>query len=201
MGAVASEARCYTRGQIRPLVTPAVIEEAALLAKARALEARALGQIHDQYYPELYRFALYRTGDRATAEDIAAEALARLLNALHGGRAPQTTLRGWLFGVAAHLVADHFRRRPAEVLADTLPASSAPEAEAEDHLRRGEVHQALGRLSTEQQNVLALRFGQGASLEETARALGKSVNAVKQLQWRAVAALRKALAVEAVGHD
>lgn len=178
-----------------------VNDETTLLAKARALEARALGQIHDQYYPELYRFALYRTGDPATAEDIAAEVFVRLLEALHAGRAPQTTLRGWLFGVAAHLVADHFRRRPVDPLPDNLPDGTSLAAEAEDRLRRRAVHSALGRLSPEQQNVLALRFGQGASLEETASALGKSVNAVKQLQWRAVEALRRTLAVEAAGHD
>ena len=179
----------------------AVNDEAALLARARALDTRALGQIHDQFYPELYRFALYRTGEPVAAEDIAAEVFVRLLDALHAGRAPQTTLRGWLFGVAAHLVADHFRRRPTSPLPDTLPAGSSTAAEAEDQLRRAEVHAALQQLSAEQQNVLALRFGQGASLEETAGTLGKTVNAVKQLQWRAVAALRKALSVEAVGHD
>jgi RNA polymerase sigma-70 factor (ECF subfamily) len=178
-----------------------VNEEPALLAQARALDARALGHIHDQYYPELYRFALYRTGDPATAEDIAAEVFVRLLDALHAQRAPQTTLRGWLFGVAAHLVADHFRRRPTSPLPDTLPAGGSLAAEIEDRLRRSEVHAALHRLSAEQQNVLALRFGQGASLQETAGALGKTVNAVKQLQWRAVEALRKALAVEALGND
>lgn len=176
-------------------------DEAALLAKARTLDARALGQIHDRYYPELYRFALYRTGDPATAEDIAAEVFVRLLDALHAQRAPQTTLRGWLFGVAAHQVADHFRRRPTSPLPDTLPAGGSVSAEVEDRLRRGGVQTALQQLSAEQQNVLALRFGQGASLDETASALGKTANAVKQLQWRAVAALRKALAVEAVDHD
>lgn len=178
-----------------------VNDEAALLAQARALDARALGQIHDQYYPALYRYALYRTGDPSAAEDIAAEVFVRLLDALHARRAPATTLRGWLFGVAAHLVADHFRRAPAEPLSDALAASASPAAEAEDRLQRQAVHAALQRLSPEQQNVLALRFGQGASLAETAGALGKNVNAVKQLQWRAVEALRKALAVEAVGHD
>jgi RNA polymerase sigma-70 factor (ECF subfamily) len=197
----APAARCYTQTQSRLLVNHAVNDEAALLAGALALDARVLGQVHDRYYPELYRFALYRTGDPATAEDIAAEVFVRLLDAAHAGRAPRTTLRGWLFGVAAHLVADHFRRRPAMPLADTLPAAGSLAAEAEDHLQRGAVQTALGRLSPEQQNVLALRFGQGASLEETAGVLGKTVNAVKQLQWRAVEALRKALAVEATGHE
>ena len=194
-------AGCYTRKATRSLVLVNVNDEAALLARARTLDARALGQIHDEYYPALYRFALYRTGDPATAEDIAAEVFVRLLEALRSNRAPQTTLRGWLFGVAAHLVADHFRRRPADPLPDTLPAAHSPAAEAEDRLQRQAVHGALQRLSPEQQNVLALRFGQGASLEETAGALGKTVNAVKQLQWRAVEALRRALKVEAVSDD
>jgi RNA polymerase sigma-70 factor (ECF subfamily) len=190
---------------IRSLVPAAVNDETDLLARARALDGRALSQIHDQYYPALYRFALYRTGDTAAAEDIAAEVFVRLLDALHARRAPQSTLRGWLFGVAGHLVADHFRRRPAgplpDTLPDTLPAGGSPAVEAEDRLQRQAVVSALQRLSPEQQNVLALRFGEGASLEETAGALGKNVNAVKQLQFRAVAALRKALAVETLGHD
>jgi RNA polymerase sigma-70 factor, ECF subfamily len=176
-------------------------DEAALLTRARTLDARALGQIHDQYYPALYRFALYRTGDPAAAEDIAAEVFVRLLDALHARRAPQSTLRGWLFGVAAHLVADHFRHGPTESLADSLPGAASPAAEVEALQQRSAVQAALQQLSPEQQNVLALRFGQGASLAETAGTLGKTVNAVKQLQWRAVDALRKALAVESVGHD
>src|SRR5262245_43113214 len=83
--------------------------EAALLARARELDPRALGQIHDELYPEIYRYALYRIGDPEAAADVAAEVFVRLLNALHAGRAPQTALRGWLFGVAAHQVADFWR--------------------------------------------------------------------------------------------
>ena len=82
----APAARCYTQTQSRLLVNHAVNDEAALLAGALALDARVLGQVHDRYYPELYRFALYRTGDPATAEDIAAEVFVRLLDAAHAGR-------------------------------------------------------------------------------------------------------------------
>jgi RNA polymerase sigma-70 factor (ECF subfamily) len=173
-----------------------VIDEASLLTRARELDSRALAQIHDQYYPELYRFARYRTGDDTTAEDIVGEVFVRLLDALHAGRAPQTTLRGWLFGVASHLVADHFRGKPRESLplSDELAAGHSPAAEAEDRLRQSEVRTALQRLTPEQQNVLALRFGDGFSVEQTAETLGKSVTAVKALQFRAVEALRRALA-------
>lgn len=170
--------------------------EAELLALARQLDARALGQIHDHYYPELYRFALYRTDDVEAAQDIVSEAFVRLLNALHTGRAPQSTLRGWLFGVTTHLVADHFRRKPAAPLAEEWVSDGSTSAEAEAHVQKQVVRRAMQRLTLEQQDVLGLRFGDGFSVEQTAEALGKSVTAVKALQFRAMEALRRALAKE-----
>ena len=53
------------------------------------------------------------------------------------------------------------------------------------------VRQAYAQLTSEQQNVLALRFGDGYSLEETATVMQKKVNAVKALQFRALAALQR----------
>ena len=53
---------------------------------------------------------------------------------------------------------------------------------------RGLVH-----LTREQQEVISLRFYSDCSLEETAQAMGKSVGAIKVLQHRALAALRKQL--------
>jgi RNA polymerase sigma-70 factor (ECF subfamily) len=177
-----------------------VLTEAALLERARELDSRALGQIHDQYYPEIYRYALYRTGDAHVAEDIAGEVFLRLLDAVHKGRAPQTTLRGWLFGVAANLVADHFRRAPRESapLDDSLAAPEALTAQAEGNLQKRAVRAALRRLTPEQQEVLTLRFGDGFSVEETATTLGKTATAVKALQFRALEALRRWVEV---GHD
>lgn len=179
--------------QIATFVIQPVTDDTALLNRVKALDPRALGQIHDQHYPEIYRFALYRTDDPETAEDIAAEVFVRLLDALHAGRAPQTTLRGWLFGVAAHLVADHFRRVPTAPLDEEFIASHSPSDEAEELVQRQQVQRALRTLTAEQQNVLSLRFGDGFSVEKTAEAMGKSVTAVKALQFRAVEALRRAL--------
>jgi RNA polymerase sigma-70 factor (ECF subfamily) len=51
----------------------------------------------------------------------------------------------------------------------------------------------MRRLTPDQQNVLTLRFGNGFSLEQTAKIMGKSVNAVKVLQFRATASLRRVL--------
>jgi RNA polymerase sigma-70 factor (ECF subfamily) len=55
------------------------------------------------------------------------------------------------------------------------------------------MNEAYARLTAEQQHVLALRFGQGYSLEETATFMDRNVNAVKALQFRALAALQRGL--------
>ena len=170
-------------------------DNALLLQQARAGDARALAEIHDRYYPKLYRYALYRLGDDAAAQDVAGEVFVRLLDTLRAGRPPQSTLSGWLFGVAAHLVADHFRRAPRESLQilEWFTSGASAAQEAEERLQHQQLRAAMRQLTPEQQQVLALRFGDGFSLEQTAEIVGKSVNAVKALQFRATAALRRTL--------
>jgi RNA polymerase sigma-70 factor (ECF subfamily) len=150
------------------LITPQTTE-AQLLEKAQELDRAALGEIHDRYYPEIFRFAFLRTGDQVMAEDIASEVFLRLLTALHNGRAPHTTLRGWLFGVASHLVTDNFRKRQPVALDETFADSHSTHGEAEDNILYSSVREAIKKLTSEQQEVLGLRFGGGSSVEETAK--------------------------------
>lgn len=169
------------------------------LTGLRALDPVAIAELHDRYYPEVYRYARYRLGDDEVAQDLASDVFVRLLEAVHAGRGPNQSLRGWLLGTAAHLVMDHFRRFYAgreTDLGENLPAGDPePGLIFEDGERRTAVLSALARLTPEQQHVLALRFGSGYSLEETASAMGKKANAIKALQFRALASLRRVLAV------
>jgi RNA polymerase sigma-70 factor (ECF subfamily) len=171
-------------------------EHDELLAAARRFDTRALAEIHDRYYGDVYRYLLYRTRDECVAEDLASEVFVRLLDALRRGTGPDV-LGAWLFGVAGHLAVDHFRRlarRPQAELHDGVPdASSDVEGAAGAGIAQEHVRAALQTLTDEQQQVLALRFGEGRSLAETAGLMQKSVTAVKQLQFRAVAALRRKL--------
>jgi RNA polymerase sigma-70 factor, ECF subfamily len=175
------------------LMLPSQTMEADLLARALALDNDALGEIHDRYFPQIYRYAYLRVEDEQTAKDIASEAFVRLLDALHGGRPPHTTLRGWLFGVASHLVMDQYHHRNSEPLSDYLSDGHSVQAEAEERLRQADVVAAMTKLTAEQREVLALRFTSGFSIEETAQMMQRSVTAVKGLQFRAVDALRQLL--------
>jgi RNA polymerase sigma-70 factor (ECF subfamily) len=165
------------------------------LKNLRELDAQSIGAIYDQYFSEVYRYVLYRIGDPTLAEDISSDVFIRLLEAVQDGHPPQTNLKGWLIGTASHVVTDHMRkkyRHPEDEIPDSLPdLTPGPASEVDQREQNRIVTDAYSQLTAEQQHVLALRFGQGYSLEETATFMNKNINAVKALQFRALAALQR----------
>jgi RNA polymerase sigma-70 factor (ECF subfamily) len=172
-----------------------VYDEQSALNGLRDLDAQSIGAIYDQYFPEVYRYVRYRIDDDTVAEDIASDVFVRLLESSQKRQGPQTSLKGWLVATASHAVNDHLRRRyrrPTEALSDSMPdAGASVHAEVDLREQNRAVGAAYARLTDEQQHVLALRFGQGYSLEETAHVMKRKVNAVKALQFRALASLQR----------
>ena len=166
--------------------------------QAGIIDPQALGELHDQLYPAIFRYVSYRLQDQQLCEDITSEVFVRLLDACHRRDRRIKDVRAWVFGTASNLINDHFRqkyRRSFEDLDDhqDLPAEHSTEGSVERELTMGEISWAIRKLTPDQQNVIALRFSQDLSLEETAAIVGKSVNAVKVLQFRALAAMRRIL--------
>ena len=74
-------------------------------------DPQALGQLHDEHYPAVYRYLAYRLGDPALSEDLAAETFLRLLAALRKPLIRIDNPRAWLLGTAHHLAMDALRRK------------------------------------------------------------------------------------------
>lgn len=95
------------------------------------------------------------------------------------------------------MLADYYRKyggRQEVSLDDSLPGIALALTDSFDlRLTLPELRSALRELTEEQQQVLALRFGQGLSVAETAKVMGKGEGAVKQLQARGLQALNKRL--------
>ncbi len=175
--------------------TMSITDDKRVFDGLKKLDQQIIGAVYDQYHQEIYRYVLYRIGDQTVAEDIASDVFVRLLEASQSGRAPDSNLKGWLIGTASHVVSDHLRRkyrRPEETITDSLAdREPGPASEVDAREQNLMVQAAYAQLTEEQQHVLALRFGQGYSLEETASFLNKKVNAIKALQFRALAALQR----------
>jgi len=167
------------------------------LESLQRLDPQGIGAVYDRYFPEVYRFVRFRLSDEHVAEDIASDVFVRLLEAVQAGRGPQTNLKAWLLATASHAVTDHLRkgyRRPESELPETIPDGAPDPSHDYEKLERERcLKSAMSMLTDEQQYVVTLRFNQGYSLEETASLMKKNVNSVKQLQFRALAALNRAL--------
>jgi RNA polymerase sigma-70 factor (ECF subfamily) len=177
-------------------VLPDLETENRLLALAQRGNRQAVSEIYEKFFPSVYRFVRLHVEDVQTAEDISSEVFFRLIDTVGKRNGPQKTLRGWLFQVARH---EMYRQRgkrqkmPMITLNEWLPAADDIEADFVQKASIERVRQALRSLSSEQQEVVILRFAEALSLEETADMMGKSVAAIKSLQFRAVDTLRRVL--------
>lgn len=175
-------------------------DEGSLLERAKAYDPQALAELYDRYAPKMYGYIYRRVGDAGLAEELAAELFLRVLRSIRGDQAWRDSFSAWLYRIAHNLVVDHYRRlppEPIEPLAESLEQVGDDPASWAEGVAEGErLRAAIGRLTPDQQQVLALRFGEGLTAAETARILRKSTGAVEALQHRAVASLRRILAGE-----
>ena len=173
-------------------------DEAALLRRARQLDEQALAEIYDTLSPAIYAYAMRLLGDTDLAEECIADTFSRFLNALHAGGGPQNYLRAYLYRVAHNWITDRFRHARPETSLDQdleLPAGEEhePHNNVADELERQELRAALTLLTPEQRQVVTLKYLEDLDNTEIAQALQKPVGAVKSLQHRALAALRRIL--------
>ena len=169
--------------------------EKELLNAALRFNQKALAQIYDLYSPELYRYAARFLGDPSVAEDCVAETFSRFLKAIRAKRGPKDYLKAYLYRIAHNWIADYYRRAPdVSELKDTFPDSdNAPEQEVSLRLRQEQVRKAIQKLTPDQQQVIMLKYMEGWNNKEISQAVKKPVGAVKSLQHRALAQLKKHL--------
>jgi RNA polymerase sigma-70 factor, ECF subfamily len=141
----------------------------------------------------LFAFLTYRTGDRALAEDLLADAFERALRGKYNSR--KGSAKTWLYAIALNVLRDHVRRSAAEGRAyarvDAGTALGDPFAGVE---HRDELTRGLATLSGEEREAIALRFGAGLTVPEMATVLGQPLTTIEGRVYRALRKLREALA-------
>jgi RNA polymerase sigma-70 factor (ECF subfamily) len=172
-------------------------KEQARLGRARAFDRAAIAGIYDDYHEAIYRYCYRQVSDVEIARDLSADVFRRFLQALKRGNGPADNVRAWLFRTAHNVVIDHYRLRQHRqhlVLEDHwIVADEDTVSMADRHLNADRVRQAMICLTPEQHQVIALKFLAGLSNQEVASIMNKPTGAVKSLQHRALAALRRHL--------
>ena len=152
-------------------------------------------RLYEEHAGALFSFIAYRTGDRVLAEDVVADAFEKALRSRSRFDRRKASEKTWIYTIALNLLRDHIRRKGAEGRAlDRTPpkpgAEADPLARVED---RDELARALGTLSDEEREAVALRFGGDLTVPEIAKLLGEPLPRVEGRVYRALRKLREEL--------
>ena len=154
-------------------------ELAARVARARAGDPEAWGELYRQFAGPLFRFCRRVLRTHEDAEDAAMDVFVKLKSKL-GQYDPERPFTAWLYKVAANHCWDLLRRRKIRQDletedVDTLPLEH-PDAGQLDRMITEQtgsgVRQALARLSDRSRMALVLRYYAEMSYDEIAEALG-----------------------------
>lgn len=171
----------------------------ALVKAAQAGDMAAYGELFERYFDVVFRFVLFRTGDRALAEDLTSETFVRALRRISSVSYQGRDIGAWFVTIARNLIFDHVKssryrlEQTTGEMMDHSPTTSGPEQQVLDGATSDELLRCVAKLNPDQQECIQLRFLQGLSVAETAAIMDRNEGAVKALQHRAVRRLAQLL--------
>jgi len=181
----------------------------AVVAEAMAGDRDALGEVLETIRPIVVRYCRARVGlmERSglSAEDVAQEVCLAAVMALPRYRDRGRPFLAFVYGIAAHKVADAYRAAGRDLAypTDSMPEHRSAEPDPEQAALEADsvtrMSELLEILPDKQREILILRVVVGLSAEETAEAVGSTPGAVRVAQHRALARLKSAIV--AAGRD
>jgi len=173
-----------------------------LVAEAKRGDRDAFGRIFDAYAAPIHRFIASRVNRPSDAEDLTQLVFVKALEALPRYESRGIPFGGWLFRLARNAIIDQIRTQKdhlpllAAVARETDEAGPEQRAALSEDLDR--VAEALKELTDDQREVIELRFFAGLSVLEAAMVMGRQEGTIRGLQFRAIASLRRTLAILAL---
>jgi RNA polymerase sigma-70 factor, ECF subfamily len=171
----------------------------ALVKAAQSGDMGAFGDLFDRYYDVVFRYVLFRMGDRTLAEDITQETFVRALRRITSVSYQGRDIGAWFVTIARNLIFDHVKSSRYRLESSTSdivelsPSTGGPEQQVLEGATNDELLRCVRKLNADQQECIQLRFLQGLSVAETARIMDRNEGAVKALQHRAVRRLAQLL--------
>jgi RNA polymerase sigma-70 factor (ECF subfamily) len=149
--------------------------------------------LYAEHAEPLFRFLVYRTGDRALSEDLMADAFERALRARRTFDPRKASRKTWLYTIALNCLRDHARRGAAEQRALDRAVERTPDPGPDPLEAVGErerLERALEALAPEEREALALRFGADLTVPEIAKLLRQKLTTVEGRVYRGLRKLR-----------
>lgn len=149
-------------------------------------ERAQFAELYEQNFERVYAFVARRVRGRAEAEDVVSEVFTKALQAFGRYEERGLPIVAWLYRIAANVLHDRARDAGRETALEDVDAPAV----TDDVERRALLFRLVDTLPPAQRDVIVKRFAEQRSIAEVARQLGRSEGAIKQLQLRAIEALR-----------
>lgn len=168
--------------------------EMRLLRQAQQGDEEAFAALYREHVQTIFRYIYHRVGDQPLAEDLTGDVFIKALEGLPSYQERGRPFLAWLYRIAHARVVDHYRRQGRQPSHSDLADQPLPVTpDMDEGLVRGQaaavLRQAIAELTEEQQQVIMLRFVEGYPVEQVAGVMGKTANAIKALQHRALRSL------------
>jgi RNA polymerase sigma-70 factor (ECF subfamily) len=178
----------------RPESTVAYAED--LVGRIHANEPDAFEELYNRYSPRIFGYLYQRlNGNIEDAEDLTAEVFTKVYQKIDSFEVQGAPLSAWLFRIARNHLIDSARRRPnvahTELESALTTVGGSVFHGVDQRMAMELIKSGLARLTPEQREVITLRFLEDKSIAETAAIVKRNEEAVKKLQSRGLAALRR----------
>jgi len=176
------------------------IYDELLVLKCQAGDREAFQELVDRWQKRLWQYAFRVTGRDSAAWDVVQETWVAIVKGIKRVN-DVAAFPGWAFRILNNKCVDWLRQQQSESRAgEELAArtSSANTTGQNSHEQVALVRMAIGKLPTEQQALLALRYSEGFTIEQIAKVLGLPEGTVKSRVHRTLEKLRQMLGT---GHD
>lgn len=167
-----------------------------LIAQAAAGNREAFGRLYEQHSVRVFRHAYFLTGDVTLAEDLTAQTFLKALEAIGRYEDRGVPFIAWLLRITVNLAINYKKalkngahaQLPEQLEDDD--ALGSPEKSCTMKSEGERVWTKVQELPAEQRQVIVMRFMQDLPYSDVANVLGKSVGAVRVIQFRALNNLR-----------
>ncbi len=190
--AVAGDDRTRAAGDDLIVGDPVV----ALVARAQAGDVDAFAEIYAMFAAPVHRYLRSRVREPRDAEDLLQATFLRAIEALPRWQPRGAPFSAWLFRIARNAAIDHARGHRSDIDLGTVAEAAAPGADPAERAPADlatVLAEALATLTPDQRDVISLRYFADLSGPEISRTLGKDEAAVRALQMRGLASLRRAI--------
>jgi RNA polymerase sigma-70 factor (ECF subfamily) len=168
-----------------------------LIDLAKKGDKKAFDLLYEIYFVPVFRYVFSRTNSETEAEDLVQEIFLNVYRNIDKIQNQKDSPLAYFFKVARNLIIDYWRKKKEILIDKEEKLASNQDFDLFETLEKKEridlIKKLIKELNEDQQEVVIHKFFNGMSNREIAKLLGKTEEAVRQLQSRALKNLREKL--------